>query len=257
MTLNCIRSYRVKYGQKFGELVLVQDSRENWRKDMFPYYKARRRLNREASTIDFTAVFAAVDTIKAELKEVFPYKFIEVPRAEADDIIATIVFRHAQHEPILILSADTDFVQLHIHDNVKQYDPVRKKYIKTDDWYQYLREHTIEGDADDDVPNIRSGDTCFIQKIRQKPVTKKYKEKLLAFPSPEVMLEAAVINQEEFRNYKRNQQLIDLRNIPDDICLNIIEEYDRQDAAPKNRSKLFDYFVKKRLKQLLPSIQEF
>lgn len=257
MTLNCLRSYRAKHSQKYGELVLVSDSRENWRKEMFPYYKARRKMAREESHIDWTKVFGTIDVIKQELIEVFPYKFLEIDRAEADDIIASLVFKFSLHEKVLIMSADTDFVQLHINDNVQQYDPVRKKYIKTDDWYKYLREHILEGDGDDDVPNFRSPDNCFVQKIRQKPVSQKLKDKLLAFPNADVMLENSLINAEEHRNIKRNEQLIDLRKAPEDIRINILEEYERQDAAPKNRSKLFNYFVKHKLKHLLPSIQEF
>ena len=44
-----------------------------------------------------------------------PYQMLKVSGAEADDIIATLVEstqEFGQHEPVLIISGDKDFIQL-------------------------------------------------------------------------------------------------------------------------------------------------
>ena len=110
MVINTIRSYHVNFKDEHGELVIACDNKRYWRKDIFPYYKANRKKAREDSGYNWNAIFDAINTIKAELKEFFPYRLIEVERAEADDIIATLC-KHIT-EPIMIVSGDHDFVQL-------------------------------------------------------------------------------------------------------------------------------------------------
>jgi hypothetical protein len=57
------------------------------------------------------------------------------------------------------------------------------------------------------------------------------------------------------RGYRRNQQLVDLSFIPDDIQANVITEYAAQSG--KDRKNLFNYFIEKKLKNLIESINEF
>jgi hypothetical protein len=57
------------------------------------------------------------------------------------------------------------------------------------------------------------------------------------------------------RNYRRNEQLVDLSFTPQSIRDDVIEIYNAQ--AGKDRSKLFNYFVDNRLKNLMESINEF
>jgi 5'-3' exonuclease, N-terminal resolvase-like domain/T4 RNase H, C terminal len=252
MTLNCLRSYRSKWGAEYGELVLCSDAKHSWRKDVFPYYKARRKADRAASGIDWPTIFKAMDNIKAELRDTFPYKFIEVESAEADDVIAAIV--NSMHgkdsapigevEKILILSGDTDFVQLH-GPMVKQYDPIRKKWIKSNLGERYLVEHIIEGDVSDGIPNVRSADNCLAIKTRQNVITKKFIE----------TFDLQLVGSEVLRNYKRNEMLIDLTMTPEAIKLKIMEEFGKEPVG--NRSKLFNYFFKKQLKNLMSSIGDF
>jgi len=45
LVLNSIRSYRKKYHEKYGEMVICTDYLSSWRKDAFPYYKAHRKSN--------------------------------------------------------------------------------------------------------------------------------------------------------------------------------------------------------------------
>ena len=49
MILNSIRANKIKFGSDYGELVIAADARTTWRREMFPYYKANRKKNRDAS----------------------------------------------------------------------------------------------------------------------------------------------------------------------------------------------------------------
>ena len=118
MVLNSLRMYKVKFGEKYGDLVICCDGRHYWRRKIFPFYKASRKRDRKQSALDWTLIFETLNKIRDEIEENFPYKVISVERAEADDCIGAIVNHSSPFEKILILSGDKDFMQLHDHMNV-------------------------------------------------------------------------------------------------------------------------------------------
>ena len=250
MILNSIRSYRVKFAAEFGELVIACDNTNYWRRKFFPYYKANRKKAQEKSELDWKSVFECLNKIRAELKEYFPYKVIDIETAEADDVIATLVFSESFNNPtekVLILSGDKDFIQLHIYGNVKQYDPTRKKWITHSDPLSYKKEHILKGDSGDGVPNILSSDNCFVIGERQRPLTAKKLEHYIKIAPNEMESNIA-------RNYFRNEKLIDLDQVPDDIRVKVMESYYGQ---KKDRSKLMNYFIANKLRNLTEHIGEF
>ena len=248
MVLNSLRMYRSKYHEEYGELVLCCDGRHSWRKEHFPQYKAARKTNREADKRDWTQIFGCLDTIKSELKEFFPYKYLEIDTAEADDIIGVLA-RGAGTERVMIISGDKDFIQLQIYKNVKQYSPITKKLIVDRDPAKYLKEHIMKGDSSDGVPNILSADSCIVDKIRQKPLSKK---KIESWIDQEP---ADFCNEEQLRNYHRNMKLIDLQFTPLDIVDQIGEQFD---VTPQGkRSGLLNYFIERKLNNLIQDIGEF
>jgi len=248
MVLNALRAHKVKFTAEFGEMVIACDDKNYWRKQVYPYYKANRKKERDASELDWNAVFETLNKIRQEIKDFFPYKVIQVEHAEADDIIATLVKQYHLRENILILSGDKDFGQLQKYPNVKQYSPVLKKYITCTNPDLFLKEHIMKGDASDGIPNFLSADNVFVMGVRQSPITSK---KLSAWilQEPEQFC-----NENMLRNYKRNQLLIDLDCIPTEISEQVLEQYNTQ---KKDRSKLFNYFVENRLKNLLECVGDF
>lgn len=251
MVLNTIRSLKTKFSSDFGELIICCDDKKVWRKDVFKFYKANRKKAREESELDWGSIFNALNKIKAEIKEYFPYRVIQIEGAEADDVIGALTIKYGQMlntgEKILILSGDKDFGQLQVFGNVTQFDPVRKKYIKHDDPVKFTRELILKGDRGDGIPNILSPDNSFVDSIKQKPLRL---EKFIHITNPRQELK-----DEQLRNWMRNEQLIDLTFIPEDIQNKVIQEYDVQNG--KGREKLFNYFVANKLSSLLESIQEF
>ena len=250
MVLNSVRAYNVKFKNEFGEMIIACDAGNNWRRQVFPYYKANRRKNREKSEINWTAVFETLNKVRDELKDYFPYRVIRVDGAEADDIIGTLAQTYGNtNEKILILSGDKDFVQLQAFMNVQQFDPVQKKWRKTNDVDKFMKEHIIRGDAGDGVPNFLSADDTFVVGARQKPISQKKLDQWLDADPKEFC------DEKMLRGYLRNQQLVDLNFIPPDIKKEVLVQYEQQ--AGKGRDKLFNYFIDRRLKLLLESINEF
>jgi len=252
MFLNSLRLNRKKFHKDYGELVICADGKNTWRREAFPYYKANRKKSREESEINWNNLFNIMNTIRDELKEVFPYKVIHMEHCEADDIIGTIIKEHGTElntggERFLVLSGDKDYIQLHKYANVDQYDPVRKRWIRNDNPEQYLVEHVLKGDTGDGVPNILSADNCLAVGQRQKAMTKKRLEMYSAGTD--------AMDEETLRRYHRNKMLIDLTQIPQNYQDKILSEYEPDKGI--GREHLFNFFVQKKLKNLITDIQDF
>ena len=254
MILNSVRMYRTMFNDEYGEVILTYDSKHYWRRDFFPQYKSNRKKGREADNKDWDAIFEVLNKIKAEIKENLPYKFLEVYGAEADDIIATIC-KYSQtekdrskNEKIIIISGDKDFIQLQKYMNVKQYSPILKKLVNGSNPETYIKEHILKGDTGDGVPNVLSPDNTFTDGLRQRPLGKKKIEVWLD-------MDISEFKDEVKRNYQRNEKLIDLSKIPNELENEILTEF--RGAPHGDRSKLLNYFIKSRLKNLTETIGEF
>jgi len=248
MILNSLRMYRTKFSSEYGELVLCYDSKHYWRRDYFPQYKSSRRKSRETDSKDWDAIFSCLNQIKDEIKNNLPYKFVEVYGAEADDIIGILCTEYS--EEIMIISGDKDFIQLQRYPNVKQYSPITKKRVNGENPDGYLKEHIFRGDTSDGIPNVLSSDNTFTDGLRQTPLTKK---KISSWMDH--LFDDVAPNDEVKRNYQRNKKLIDLTYTPKELSNDILMTY--QEAPAGDRSKLLNYFIQKRLKNLTESIGEF
>jgi len=253
MVLNSLRSYRSKFNEQYGELVLCYDSKKYWRREYFPNYKCNRKKDRENSGLDWNAIFETLNKIRDEIRDYFPYKVIEVEGAEADDCIASIVQHIAEtpneFEQVLILSGDKDFIQLQKHSFVKQYSPVLKKFVNGQDPNLYIKEHILMGDRSDGIPNFLSSDNTFMDDLRQKPLAKKKLETWVTLDPQDFCTE------EMMRNYQRNKTLIDLDCIPSDLKDRILVEYRKEPKG--NRAGLLNYFISRRLRNLMNDISDF
>ena len=250
MVLNSIRSFKAKFSDEYGELVIACDNKNYWRRQLFPYYKANRKKNRDNSEFNWKSIFESLDKIRLELKEVFPYRVIDIESAEADDIIGTLCKEFGNtNQKILIMSGDKDFIQLHRYTNVRQYDCVRKKFITHNNPDKFLKEHIIKGDVGDGVPNFLSPDNCLVVGERQRSITTK-KLDIWVTQEPEMFC-----TEQMLRNYKRNEQLIDLSKIPQHISDNVMKSFNEQYGKKSN--DLMGYFITNRLKNLMDSIGDF
>lgn len=255
MILNSIRRYNVQFREEYGEMVIACDS-SSWRKERFPHYKAARKKTRDESPLDWSKFFNLISMVRDELQESFPYRVVQVDGAEADDVIGELTKKtqeFGQNEPVLIVSSDKDFLQLHRFNNVKQFSPMKRDFITVEDPHYYLFEHICKGDSGDGVPNMLSPDDTFVENKRQRPLrAKKIEEMYEAFNRG--MLENE-ISKEEYRNFYRNKQLIELEHTPNEIREEIDSLYNSE--ANKNNAKVFGYLVEKRCNMLIESVQDF
>lgn len=250
MVLNSLRSYSKQFKSKYGDIIIACDSKKYWRRDIFPFYKAHRKKDREKSEFDWHLIFETLNKIRDELKEFFPYRVLEVEGAEADDIIAVLTARLSSNEEILILSSDKDFVQLQKYPNVTQYSPILKRFVKTEDPNLYIREHILKGDKGDGIPNFLSPDNTFVLGERQKVLSKK---KLVEWVSKDP--KEFCVTDNMLRGYIRNQMLVDLDKIPDDLQSKIHVAYET--IKPSTKQNMLNYFMKNRMKNLIEVIDEF
>lgn len=248
MILNSLRSYVKQFKQNYGEIVICCDSQNYWRRAYFPFYKANRKKDRDASGLDWKLIFDVLAKIRGELKEFFPYKVIEVDGAEADDVIGTLAAYTT--EDTLILSSDKDFMQLQKYPHIAQYSPVQKKFIRTDSPAMFLREHILRGDPGDGIPNFLSGDNTLATGIRQKSISSEKLQNWLNMTPDQICS-----NETMAYGFSRNETLVNLDKIPADIQAKIMAEYNV--AKMGTKTNLLNYFMDKRLTLLISVLDEF
>ena len=254
MILNSIRMYNKRYRDEYGQMVICADGMNTWRKDYYPYYKAKRRKNRDESSQDWNEIFRILHLVRDEIKENLPYKVVHMEGVEADDIIASLVLQSQEfgmNEPMMIVSSDKDFIQLQKFNNVKQFSPIQKKFVKDDNPRTYLFNHIMKGDTGDGIPNVLSDDDTFVSDKKQTPLRKTRIAEWLE--NSDNLRE--VMDDEIYRNYQRNKKLIDLTEVPESIQENIIYNYNEQKVAMKMR--VLNYLIKKRCNLLIEVVEEF
>tara|TARA_R110000744_G_scaffold88399_6_gene172314 strand:- start:3970 stop:4833 length:864 start_codon:yes stop_codon:yes gene_type:complete len=253
MILNSLRMHNIKNRGEFGQMVVACDS-SSWRKEIFPEYKAARKKSRETSKLDWNKFFTMANNVRDEIKENFSYPVVTVDRAEADDIIGILVSElqeFGRHEEILIVSGDKDFLQLQQFSNVKQYSPVQRKFLECEDPHRYLFEHICKGDSSDGVPNVLSPDNTFTNELRQTPLRAK---RIDEWWENRQSLQNHM-SKHVWRNYQRNEWMINLRKTPSEIRKEVINQVGEQSG--KNNNKILNYLVTNRCGLLVESAQEF
>ena len=253
MILNTIRMYKQKF-KDYGEMVIVADAGGNWRKDVYPEYKGKRKQNRDESKIDWDKAFQNINMVLEEIKVNMPWKVIHQWGCEADDAIAELVKRTQEfgnYEKVMIVSADHDFIQLQKFDNVQQFSPNTKKFVKDPNPRLYQLEHILKGCSGDGVPNVLSDDDTFlVEGKRQNVLSKKKKEALLEDPH--------ALGEQVYRNYLRNKKMIVLTEesqCPDSVKQEIINKFESYETPARN--KVLPYLISKQCRLLVEVVEEF
>lgn len=251
MVLSSLRSYKKKFGAKYGEMILCCDSSNTWRKSVFPNYKVRRKTSKKKSEYNWDSIHSSMNVIIEEAKESVPYRVVACPSAEADDVIAILAQKCCQspEESIMIVSGDKDFGQLQSSRLVKQWQPVQAKHLVVKDADEFLREHIIRGDVSDSIPNCLSGDDSFSVGKRQTPMRETVVRRILDLGP------ADVLSPEQMKYYERNRTLISFESIPEQISSHIISNF--KETSPADRSRLWPYLVKNKLRDLIRDITYF
>ena len=133
MIINSLRLYNQKFKREYGQMIICVDSKNTWRKAVFPHYKAKRHEAKEQSSTDWNVVYSSLNGMIKDLKEYFPYVVVKVEGCEADDIIGTLVKNLSIIEKVIVVSEDKDFIQLLTYDNVSIFKPISKTLVQRKD----------------------------------------------------------------------------------------------------------------------------
>lgn len=135
-----------------GVAVLCVDCEgENWRKAVFPEYKANRQKLKE--TTPYAKYLESLADVASEMKGALPVVVVRKDPYEADDLIA--YFAGRVQEYITVVTADKDMLQL-CGKGLRVYNFVNEAVVETDanneiaDFVQLL---TCIGDASDNIPS--------------------------------------------------------------------------------------------------------
>ncbi len=258
--LSGILAVKTQYGSQYGDIVLACDGRNNWRRGVFEHYKANRKKARDNSDLDWKLILDTISAIRDEIDVFLPYSVVCIDEAEGDDVIAVLTKWAEENpvpfglldepQPVLILSSDHDFAQLHKYKNVRQYAPAQKKWITCEDPTKALREHIAGGDAGDGIPNVLSDKATLVTDgIRQKPMRAP---RLAEFAEKG---RDACDGPEQAERWDLNAQLIDFDLIPAVVQESIVHKYST--APKKDRKKVFGYLTSSGCRLLLERLNEF
>lgn len=241
-----LRTINKRWKPTYGDVLIACDGPNYWRTQYFPYYKHGRKAMKENSPLNWHLIHTMLTKFRQEIADFFPYKIIHEEGVEADDIIGHIA--KTCTEKTLIFSGDSDFLQLHVNPNIDQYSPIQQKFLHTDDPIAVLKEKIIRGDPGDGIPNIFSAGNIFLDKDRrQTPITKSKLTKLMA--------------QTQFGmaqgGWDRNQKLIDLNYIPQEILNKIDASLEQQKEKRFIRPKMLNYLFETNQSQFIDQIQDF
>jgi len=265
------------------ELIIAFDDKKNWRKNIYPGYKANRKDQRE-SDINWEGFFKFLNKFQEELK-LFPFKILQIDYAEADDIIG-VLCKNLQNNEIIVVSSDKDFKQLLRFDNVDLYDPIKNELIDVDDPNEFLIKHILQGDNSDNIKDVKT--------------IKKYTEEFKKFlknlynnedisPSYKLIAEKEFLKQNDYnynkvcswkpgrigpktadkilkdkkqlnelkklKSYKLNQILIDLSKTPKIISERIMKKY-KHTKVVFDKDEIKKYFNKNKLNELTEELDE-
>jgi DNA polymerase-1 len=146
----------LKYIAHWDYLTIALDAgKKNFRHNLYPEYKANRATPPE----DLIPQFA----ILREAVEAFHLSYEEIEGYEADDIIATLAAKYADHQDfkVVVVSSDKDLFQL-LNYNILIFDPIKNIYIDEKQVIEkfgvnsnkLLDLFSLTGDASDNIPGV-------------------------------------------------------------------------------------------------------
>ncbi len=187
-------------------VVIACDSKNVWRKDIYPLYKEGKSDYEDVYHDD---VIVAANMFKDFFTNQTACYVLEVPRTEADDIIA-VWCQESRGVENVILSSDKDFIQL-IDERTSLYSIQQKKFrtIPEDSSVEYeLFEKCIRGDMGND--NI----TSAYPRIRKTKIIEAYNNDYELLNTINHILPSGERVGDLF---ERNLKLIDLTQQPAEI----------------------------------------
>lgn len=207
--------FKKKFQDEFGHVVVCCDSKSNWRRAVFPYYKQRRRDKRSNDEKDWDSIFDMFSVVKTHFKQNMQETVLEIDDLEGDDLIA-LGTKMINRRPHLIISSDKDMTQLTCLSGVKMFHVLHQEFVEFDERAFILQ--ILKGDRSDGVPSILCEDNHFVEEnTSRRPLTKKYTDAVSSISEDEIRRVFADSKDLEkiVEHFRRNRLLIDLDYIPE------------------------------------------
>lgn len=257
------------------EVVIAADSKQNWRRKIYPDYKANRKEKRdEQDHIDWDGLYSTMDDLFKDLRCYFPFYVLKVNYMEADDIIGAIA-KQDQGEKKIIVTSDTDFKQLLKYNNVSVFDPIKGVYLESEDPEKELKVKIICGDSGDNIPNIirrKMGDESVTKRLGEKTAQKMVESPellkelyndttpILENDKPVMITENGcdfqlTIGKQAKLGFKRNTILIDLQYTPAKLIETLnqtLEDYIMADGK-----QIFQYVSENKFREFVNKISDY
>lgn len=219
---------------KCDAILIACDSPNVWRKQVYDLYKVKD----EEKDVYYQDCIDAADMCKRFFDQCTNSKVIQVPRAEADDVIAIFCQENPGTVKNIILSSDKDFIQL-IDENTSLYSPQQKVFRETEDAKFDLFLKCIRGDQNDNIPSA-------YPRVRETKLKEAWNDPVALQNLFETVTKSG---GKVYDLYQRNKQLIDLTQQPIDVKNAIKQEIYK--TVPKRFSdfKVAKFFVENNLKE--------
>ncbi len=150
-----------------GEIVVLGDGGSDYRKELYPEYKANRKERFAEQTKEeeelFLEFISELEFTMKTLREKENILTLKYKGVEADDIAAFLCENRENMglENIWLISSDKDW-DLLVDENISRFSTVTRKEITLDNWdehydfdpEQYLTFKCLTGDKGDNVPGV-------------------------------------------------------------------------------------------------------
>lgn len=233
--------FKKKFQDEYGHVVICCDSKSNWRRDLFPYYKQRRRDKRSSDEKDWDSIFDMFSLVKSNFAKNMQETVLEIDGLEGDDLIA-LGTKLITKKPHLIISSDKDMTQLLMQPGVKMFHVLHQEFAEFNDRDFILQ--VLKGDRSDGVPSILCEDDHFVNEDAPiKRLTKKYTDPIDSL-DPEIIRKVFSDFEDVDKiveHFKRNKTLIDLDEIPEKYKDIFKQEFVKQYNAQKNNNSVAYY----------------
>lgn len=235
--------------RKPNKIIFAIEGMGNWRKEIYKDYKAKRKDARDKSIIDFDTFFPILEHFINNLGRMFSNIYVlRVDNSEADDVIAVLteLFVQNKNNEIELISTDRDFIQLQIYKNFRQFNPIKREYIKSINPKKDLEVKILTGDSSDNISGIQYG------------IGKKTAEKLLnGGVFKKKSLEQLLEDEEIKKAFIRNRMLIDFKYIPKEVKERIIKAYNDYEIKDIDGNEVWQWLLREKLNKLSDDWQQF
>jgi 5'-3' exonuclease len=218
---NMVVSTISKFGvSKTNPLVIAVDSKPYWRsefynnnKDKFPEYKDQTYKGNRVKDpmINWDTVNKIDKFILKTLDLCTDIKVVNVPTAEADDVIAVASkYYKSKNEPLIVITSDKDMVQCQ-NEKVHIFDPLKQLFVPEVNKEWFVKTHIMKGDKGDNILAIKP-------RLGKETAIKMYP----------TLTETLLTNPEMNARYEFNRTLIDFDYIPEELQTKIFAKLEEE-----------------------------